>query len=60
MEQAIIKKSTNKIIPHPTPVQEQPRLKPNRFCNHSKSQSNNKNFNKPEKQPGRDSIAFSL
>jgi hypothetical protein len=60
MEHAMIKKSTNKIIPHPSPIQEHPRPKPNLFCDQSKSQSNNKNFNNPEKQPGRDDIAFSF
>jgi hypothetical protein len=60
MEHAAINNITNKIIPQPTPVQEQPRPKPNLLCNQSKSQSSNNSFNNPEKQPGRDTMAFSF
>jgi hypothetical protein len=60
IEQAKIINNINKMTPHPTPVQEQPLPNPNLFCNQSKSQSSNNNFNKPEKQPGLEFIAFSF
>jgi hypothetical protein len=42
----------SRMIPQPIPVQEQPRPKPNLFCNQSNSQFNINNLIKHEKQPG--------
>ena len=50
----------NNITPQPIPIQEQPRPKPNLFCNQSNNQSNKTSFINPEKQPGLLFIAFSF